>query len=41
MGKKMKSMASMVMGFVLTGVVLTGCGESRQPRQETQPMSLT
>ncbi len=44
MRKKMKSMVVMVLGFALTGSVLTGCGESRQPRQDTQqdiPMSIS
>ena len=36
MRKKMKKVAVMVLGFALTGAVLTGCGESRQPRQNTQ-----
>lgn len=36
MGKKMRRVVVMVMGFALTGAVLTGCGESRQPGQETQ-----
>lgn len=36
MRKKMKHMVIMVLGFVLTGGILTGCGESRQPGQETQ-----
>lgn len=36
MGKKMRRVVVMVLGFALTGAVLTGCGESRQPGQETQ-----
>ena len=36
MGKRMKNMAVMVLGIALTGAVLTGCGESRQSRQDTQ-----
>ncbi len=36
MRKKMKNVAVMVLGLALTGVVLTGCGESRQSRQDTQ-----
>lgn len=34
MTKKRKNMAVMVLGFALTGAVLTGCGESRQSRQD-------
>ncbi len=36
MRKKLKSLVVMVLGLALTGAVLTGCGESRQPGQETQ-----
>lgn len=36
MRKKMKNLAVMVLGFALTGAVLTGCGESQQSRQDTQ-----
>ncbi len=36
MRKKMKSVVVMVMSLALTGAVLTGCGESQQPPQETQ-----
>lgn len=36
MGKKMRRVVVMVLGFALTGAVLTGCGESRQLGQETQ-----
>ncbi len=36
MRKKMKNVAVMVLGFALTGAVLTGCGESQQSRQDTQ-----
>ena len=36
MRKKMKSVVAMVLSFALTGAVLAGCGESRQPRQDTQ-----
>lgn len=36
MRKKMRRVIVMVLGFALTGAVLTGCGESRQPGQETQ-----
>ncbi len=36
MKKKMKNVAVMVLGFALTGAVLTGCGESQQSRQDTQ-----
>lgn len=36
MKKKMKSAVVMVLSFVLAGAVLTGCGESRQSRQDTQ-----
>ncbi|GFI02324.1 hypothetical protein IMSAG025_02059 [Muribaculaceae bacterium] len=35
MRKKMKSVVAMVLSFALTGAVLAGCGESRQPRQDT------
>lgn len=34
MRKKRKNIAVMVLGFALTGAVLTGCGESRQSRQD-------
>lgn len=36
MRKKMKNVAVMVLGFALTGAVLTGCSESQQSRQDTQ-----
>ena len=36
MRKKMKNVAVMILGFVLTGAVLAGCGESRQSRQDAQ-----
>ncbi len=36
MRKNIKSAVVMVLGFALTGAVLTGCGESRQPRQDIQ-----
>lgn len=36
MRKRMKNVALMVLGLALTGAVLTGCGESRQSRQDTQ-----
>lgn len=36
MRKRMKNVAVMVLGLALTGAVLTGCGESRQSRQDTQ-----
>ena len=36
MRKKMKNLAVMVLGFALTGAVLTGCGESQQSRQDAQ-----
>lgn len=40
----MRRVVVMVLGFALTGAVLTGCGESRQPGQETQqgiPVSIS
>lgn len=40
MRKKMKNVAVMVLGFALTGAVLTGCGESRQSRQ-AMPQGIT
>ena len=36
MRKKMKNVAVMVLGFALTGAVLTGCGEGQASHQETQ-----
>ena len=36
MRKNIKSAVVMVLGFALTGAVLTGCGESPQSRQEIQ-----
>ncbi len=36
MRKRMKSTVVMVMGFVLIGAILAGCGESRQSGQDTQ-----
>lgn len=36
MRKKMKNVVVMALGFALAGVVLTGCGESGQSRQDTQ-----
>ena len=39
MKKKMRSAAAMVLGFVLAGAVLTGCGEKQQGQQETQESS--
>ncbi len=36
MRKRMKNVAVMFLGIALTGVVLTGCGESRQSCQDTQ-----
>lgn len=41
MRKKMKNVAVMVLGFALTGAVLTGCGESQQSRQDIQQGTLT
>ncbi len=41
MRKKMRRVVVMVLGFALTGAVLTGCGESRQPGQETQQETVT
>lgn len=36
MKKRMKSVVVMVLGFVLAGAVLAGCGESLQSRQDVQ-----
>lgn len=36
MNRKMKNMVVMVLGLVLTGAVLAGCGESGQPLEDTQ-----
>ena len=36
MRKRRKNVAVMFLSFVLTGVALMGCGESQQPRQDTQ-----
>lgn len=36
MKKKMKSVVVMVLGFVLAGAVLAGCGEKKQEQQDTQ-----
>lgn len=36
MRDKMKNVAVMVLGFILTGAVLTGCGKSQQASQDTQ-----
>lgn len=40
MRKKMKSAVVMILSFVLAEAVLTGCGESRQSRQDTQQDNL-
>lgn len=39
MKKEMKSAVVMILSLALTGALLTGCGGSRQPRQDTQQES--
>ncbi len=41
MRKKMKRTITMVLSFALTGVVLTGCGESKQSYQDTQKKEIS